>query len=219
MDSQKQIEQMANFILNEAKDKAAEMEAKTLEDFNIEKLKKVQAMKEKVRQDTIKKQTQMKTQKAVEQSQAANKCRLKKAATAAAMIDKVQEDTLVQIAKLSDNEKLYSDLLSKLILESAMMMLDDTLYVRVREQDAEMVKGLFSHIESQYVKILGKAGVSESKASLKLKIDHEHLSKKSPGGVMVYDENKKIHVDNSLEHRLQLAVQVKMPELKQLMFA
>lgn len=46
--AQKQITQMVNFILNEAKDKASEIEARALEDFNIEKLKLVQQMKEKV---------------------------------------------------------------------------------------------------------------------------------------------------------------------------
>ena len=47
--SAKQIQQMVNFILNEAKDKAEEIDAKALEDFNIEKLKQAQTMKDKIR--------------------------------------------------------------------------------------------------------------------------------------------------------------------------
>ncbi len=43
--SVRQIQQMVNFILNEAKDKAEEIDAKTLEEFNVEKLKYVQAQK------------------------------------------------------------------------------------------------------------------------------------------------------------------------------
>merc|ERR1739841_76979 len=101
-------------------DKAAEMEAKTLEDFNIEKLKKVQ-------QDTTKKQTQMRTQKAVEQSQAANKCRLRKAAAASAMIDKVRDDTIKKIQHLSNDSKNYGELLRDLMVEGAMMLLEETL--------------------------------------------------------------------------------------------
>lgn len=43
--SVRQIQQMVNFILNEAKDKAEEIDAKTLEEFNVEKLKYVQGQK------------------------------------------------------------------------------------------------------------------------------------------------------------------------------
>ena len=45
----RQIQQMVNFILNEAKETAEGIKAKATEDFNIEKLKLVQAMKEKIR--------------------------------------------------------------------------------------------------------------------------------------------------------------------------
>jgi vacuolar-type H+-ATPase subunit E/Vma4 len=47
--SQRQIQQMVGFILNEAKDKAEEIDSKTLEEFNIERLKQAQQMKEKIR--------------------------------------------------------------------------------------------------------------------------------------------------------------------------
>ena len=49
VESSKQIQQMVSFILNEAKDKAEEIESKAMEDFNIEKLKLVQQMKDKTR--------------------------------------------------------------------------------------------------------------------------------------------------------------------------
>ena len=44
-----QIAQMVNFILNEAKDKAEEIDAQTLEEYNIEKMKIGNNMKEKIR--------------------------------------------------------------------------------------------------------------------------------------------------------------------------
>jgi len=218
MDSQKQIEQMANFILNEAKDKAAEMEAKTLEDFNIEKLKKVQHMKEKVRQDTTKKQTQMRTQKAVEQSQAANKCRLRKAATAAAMVDKVQDDTIKKIQHLSDDSKNYGELIRDLMVEGAMMLLEEELIIRVRGQDAALAEEYFSQVEARYLKTLKVAGVPADTTSLKMKLDKEALSNNCAGGVMIYSTDMRIEVDNTLETRLKLAVSEKMPELKALLF-
>lgn len=56
---------MVNFVINEARDKAQEIEAKALEDFNIEKLKLVQQMKNKVRQEYQHKAKQMETQRAM----------------------------------------------------------------------------------------------------------------------------------------------------------
>lgn len=60
-----QIQQMVKFILNEAKDKAQEIEARALEDFNIEKLKLVQQMKDKIRQEFEKKAKKLEVQRAM----------------------------------------------------------------------------------------------------------------------------------------------------------
>jgi V-type H+-transporting ATPase subunit E len=54
---------MINFILNEARDKAQEIEAKAIEDFNIEKLKLVQQMKHKVREEFQLKSKKLETER------------------------------------------------------------------------------------------------------------------------------------------------------------
>lgn len=64
-EAQRQIQQMVKFILNEARDKAQEIEARSLEDFNIEKLKLVQQMKDKIRQEYDKKAKKLETQRAM----------------------------------------------------------------------------------------------------------------------------------------------------------
>ena len=56
---------MVKFILNEAKDKAQEIEARALEDFNIEKLKLVQQMKDKIRQEFDKKAKKLEVQRSM----------------------------------------------------------------------------------------------------------------------------------------------------------
>lgn len=64
-EAQAQIQQMVKFILNEAKDKAQEIEARALEDFNIEKLKLVQQMKDKIRQEFDKKAKKLEVQRSM----------------------------------------------------------------------------------------------------------------------------------------------------------
>merc|ERR1719391_750580 len=114
-EAQRQIKQMVNFILNEAKDKAEEIEAKALEDFNIEKLKLVQQMKEKIRQDMARKAKQIETQQAIARSKAINESRLQKMVLRNEMMGKIEKETSDSIAKLLQNQgeatKIYSDLL------------------------------------------------------------------------------------------------------------
>jgi V-type H+-transporting ATPase subunit E len=77
-EAQKQIQQMVNFILNEAKDKASEIEARAMEDFNIEKLKIVQSTKERIRKEYLLKMKKLETQRAIQKSTTINKNRLRK---------------------------------------------------------------------------------------------------------------------------------------------
>ena len=48
-EAQQQIQQMVSFILNEARETADSIKQKANEDYNIEKLKLVQSMKDKIR--------------------------------------------------------------------------------------------------------------------------------------------------------------------------
>eukprot|EP01071_Lankesteria_metandrocarpae_P007425 Lankesteria_metandrocarpae@DN4678_c0_g1_i1.p4 len=102
VEAQHQIQQMVNFILNEARDKAEEIEAKALEDFNIEKLKIVQQMKDKARQDYQKKAKQLQTQRAIARSTAINKARLKKISARQRVIEEVTVAAAVKMEKVTD---------------------------------------------------------------------------------------------------------------------
>ena len=58
-----QINQMVQFIHQEAKEKAAEIKLKTDEEFNIEKLRMVEAEKQKIRAEYERKEKQVEVQK------------------------------------------------------------------------------------------------------------------------------------------------------------
>merc|ERR1719235_2340156 len=105
-EAERQIQQMVNFILNEAKDKAEEIEAKALEDFNIEKLKLVQQMKDKIRQEHVRKSKQVETQRAIARSTAINQSRLQKIAARNEMLGKVKDDVSGSLGAVTRNEML-----------------------------------------------------------------------------------------------------------------
>ena len=57
---------MVQFIHQEAKEKAAEIKLKTDEEFNIEKLRMVEAEKQKIRADYERKEKQVEVQKRIQ---------------------------------------------------------------------------------------------------------------------------------------------------------
>jgi len=73
-----QVTQMKEFILNEAKDKAEEIDAKALQEFSIEKFKIVNSNKENIRKEYERKTKQVDTQAAIARSTAINRSRLEK---------------------------------------------------------------------------------------------------------------------------------------------
>merc|ERR1719231_2150873 len=74
---QAQINQMVQFIHQEAKEKAAEIKLKVEEEFNIEKLRMVEAEKQKIRAEYERKEKQVEVQKRIEQSNTVRLGRLK----------------------------------------------------------------------------------------------------------------------------------------------
>eukprot|EP01069_Polyplicarium_translucidae_P010707 Polyplicarium_translucidae@DN3393_c0_g1_i12.p7 len=173
-DAQRQIQQMVNFILNEARDKSQEIEAKALEDFNIEKLKLMQQMKDKVRQDFQKKAKQMEVQRAIARSSAINKARLKKIAARQKVIEDIQGQTATSLANINKKDPAkYRSLLIELIVQSALCMLEDSLYVRCREEDKATVEGLLKDAEKRYAEVI--FSLAGARKTIKFEIDYQNL--------------------------------------------
>merc|ERR1719469_89355 len=103
-DSEAQISSMTQFILNEAKDKAEEISAKALQEFNVEKLKVVNATKEKIRQGYDRKSKQVDTQNAIARSTAINRSRLEKIKARQDMIGKISTESKEAVAKELQNK-------------------------------------------------------------------------------------------------------------------
>merc|ERR1712226_821776 len=88
-----QILQMTQFILNEAKDRAEEISAKALQEFSVEKSKASQYLQEKIRRDYSRKLKQIETQAAIARSTAVNKARLEKIKARQDVMGKLANDT------------------------------------------------------------------------------------------------------------------------------
>ncbi|CUV07582.1 unnamed protein product [Cryptosporidium hominis] len=227
IEAQKQIQQMINFILNEAKDKANEIEAKALQDFNIEKLKLVQSYKEQIRQDLKKKVKRLEVERAIARSTAINKARLKKMAARAQVLTEVVQQTRKKMCEISTNPTVYEPLLVDLLTQAMLKLLEPTVIVKCRKSDVSVVESAIPKAIKKYKEILQKeCGVS---MNVEAKVDKENFlfpaptsveqnSKYCSGGVMVTNLDGKIVCNNTLDARLDLVIQNDAPIIRSTLF-
>merc|ERR1711870_228840 len=142
-DANKQIAQMISFILAEATDKANEIQKKGEEEFSIEVHRLITEQKEKVRQSYEKKAKQIETQYAIAKSMAINKQRLEKIKARQEVMVKLGAEVKAKLAQDMKGDQ-YKALLTKLIVQGLLMLLEDKVVVRCREVDKSAVQSCLS---------------------------------------------------------------------------
>lgn len=216
-DAQRQIQQMVNFILNEAKDKAEEIDAKAMEDFNIEKLKLIQQMKDKVRKEYTLKAKKIETQRSIQRSTAINKSRLRTIEERNNLlmntVDIVKE-SLAQTVKKGDK---YKKIVTDLIVQGALMLLEAEVTVVCRKEDVALVKSVLGEAEKAYASEI-KNQASGAVKQVKLVIDESKPLVNKIGGVILQTAGGSIRVDNTLDTRLDLLVEKDKPTIRKILF-
>ncbi|EAA18253.1 ATP synthase subunit [Plasmodium yoelii yoelii] len=218
---------MVNFILNEAKDKAHEIEAKALEDFNIEKLRIVQKMKEKIRLEFQKKAKQMEIKRSINHSSAINKARLKKMCAKDQVFKEIYKISSDKLAELYKDKDKYKNLIIDLIIQSLYYIQEPHVIVMCREIDKSIVEGCLNEAAYKYTeKIKKQFNVTKN---VKIELDKSGNYLPPPpsennegtsclGGIILTTPNRKINCDNTLDLRLKLAIEHCTPEIKRMFF-
>lgn len=212
-----QIRQMVNFILNEANETADSLKAKAAEDFNIEKLKLVQAMKEEIRSDFAKKLKKEETRGAIERSTAINKARLKKIDARQQCIEKLGGEVAGKLKEASKADAKYKQIIVDLIVQGALKLMEEEVTVKCRAADATLVRGVLDQAVAAFGKVIAKVASGVS-FKLKLAIDRESLPATSLGGVVLSCQEGTISVDNTLDTRMKLCMDNDKPMLRSMLF-
>lgn len=216
LEAEKQTNHMINFILDEAKQTAATIQLKADEDFNVEKLKLVQNMKEKTLLDTQKTLKKLETKKAIERSTSINKARLAKIGARQQCIERMQGEVALKLAEASKSDVKYKQIIIDLIVQGALKLMEDEVTLQVRPQDVNLVRSLLDQATQAYVRTV--QAQTGSKKSIKLLIDSSTLPSNSLGGVVVTCMNGMITVDNTLDTRLKLVMENDRPALRAMLF-
>merc|ERR1712039_783009 len=181
MGAQSQIAQMISFIASEAQDRTNEIEKKGEEEFSIEVHRLITEQKEKVRQAYEKKVKQIETQYAIAKSMAINRQRLEKIKARQEVMVKLGDEVKNTLATQLKAQEQYKAFVTKLISQGLLMLLEDTVTVRCREADKQVVEGCLPVAGSVYSKaIKEQAGAAKT---VTLSVDSSHyLPADSLGG-------------------------------------
>jgi V-type H+-transporting ATPase subunit E len=216
-DAQRQIQQMVNFILNEAKDKAEEIDAKAMEDFNIEKLKLIQQMKDKVRKEYALKAKKIETQRAIARSTAINKSRLRTIDERNTLLLQAVDMVRNSLSDVVKKPEQYKKIVTDLMVQGAIMLLEPEVTILCRKEDANLVKSVIEDAQKRYSAEIKTQANGVNKA-VKFVVDETRPLVGKLGGVILQTEGGAIRVDNTLDTRLDLLVEKDKPTIRKILF-
>ena len=215
---------MVNFIQGEAKAKVAELETQAQQAYAIEKQKVLEEMRMKANKEHQAAMKKIETQRAIARSTSINKARLQKVAERSKYLDQTVKSVEGELSKLTANPAKYKELLTKLIAQGCLKLLEPEVSVRCRAVDKNIVESCLNDAESLYLKTLQKeAGVTKP---FKLTVDPVSLNPPPSanvvnsclGGVILVCHGGLITVDNTLDTRLKLVVEQDKPSIRKALF-
>jgi len=223
---QKQISQMTYFMLSEAKEKALEITKKGEEEQSIEKQKIVQAGKDRMLDFYDKKKKENITKLAIEKSTAINHQRLTKIKQRQEVLVKTSDEAKAALTKAMADKTKCKDFVTDLVVQGLLMLLENEVTVRCRHKDLALVKTCMDPAAKKYKDLVKqKSGADKS---CKLTVDESNClpseegdseGKKCLGGVALSCFGGKITIDNTIDARLKLVMEMDKPEIRKRLFA
>ncbi|KAJ1631778.1 hypothetical protein T492DRAFT_628186 [Pavlovales sp. CCMP2436] len=212
---QKQIEQMVKFIRQEAVEKAREIHVKAEEEFNIEKLRMVEAEKARIRAEYERKEKDIEVTKRISQSNHVRAARLNILSERQVQLNNLKEDAQKRLTRLVQSDK-YASLLESLIVEGLIRLEGTKVSIRAVSGQATTAKNVLPSAVAKYKTWAEKKGAAFVK-EIDITINDVAI-KGSCGGVILATAGDKIVLDNTLETRLTLAMEVRLPETRRVLF-
>jgi len=217
---QAQLQQMQNFIQQEAEDKASEIRAKAGEEFSIEKSRLVMAEKLKIMKDYEKKEKNIETQKKIAYSNELNQSRLKVLKARDDVIQRLYVEAQKMLGDVGKPGEPYKQLLKSLIVQGLTRLNETRALVTCRKEDVELVQSVLSDVKAEFEKLSGK--------TVEIIVDSVNFLAPGPspnskgatcsGGVILSANEGRIVSKNTLDARLALAFDQCLPEIRYKLF-
>ena len=148
---------MVAFISQEAHEKAREIHIKADEEFSIERSKLVRQETSTIDAQYERKFKQAELAQQIARSNVTNKTRLKVLAAQQDLLDELFEKARRRLLDVSKDEGKYAGVLTNLMLEGMYCLNEQSVKIRAREQDYEVVKKSIPEAEKKYTEATGCA--------------------------------------------------------------
>jgi V-type H+-transporting ATPase subunit E len=213
----KQLSQMVNFIIQEAQEKANEIDAKAKEEFSIEKARIVQEEKIKIIKEFTQKEKQVEVQKKIMYSNMLNQSRLKILKTREDGVQNSVKLAYERLAEIGKPGPAYQELLQKLIIQGLLKLQETTVILLYRKEDEEMVEQASKEAVKEYKKLSGKDCNLSLEKSFYLPPGPQSGGTPQEcchGGVLLSSRGSKILCTNTLDARLDQAYEQLLPQIR-----
>ena len=141
---------MVAFIRQEAVEKAREIEIKADEESDIEKSKLVRQETAAIDAQYERKFKQAELSQQIARSTVTNKTRLKVLAARQQLLDSIFEKAREKLEDVSKDEEKYTTILKNLILEGLYALGEDSIQIRARQKDTELLQRAIEQATAEY---------------------------------------------------------------------
>ncbi len=171
----------------------------------------VQQQRVKIMEFYERKEKQIELQKKIQNSNLLNTARLRVLKAREDALRALQEEARQRLASLVRDQNGYRRLLEGLLTQALFQLLEDSVVIRCRQQDVQLVQEVLPRAAQAYKAVANK--------TVNLTIDKENfLSPDISGGIELYAQRGKIRIENTLESRIDMISQQMLPELRQMLF-
>jgi len=215
----KQLQQMINFIKQEAREKAEEIKVKAEEEFSIERANIVMEERKKINKDFERKLKQVEVRKKIARSNELNQARLRVLKARESSLEKILDDATKRLRDVA-RQSNYKTLLKDLIVQGLIQLREQEVTVVARECDNELVQSILAEAKKEYD--------SKTNSDIVLSLHKKHRLAPPPvegsdlpaccGGVLLSANNGKILCNNTLEQRLTLSYEQLLPQIRTTLF-
>ncbi|KPI88563.1 putative ATP synthase [Leptomonas seymouri] len=210
MSEARQIQSMIDFIEREAQEKAEELDAAAQEEYDVEKMRLVEAEKTKIRANAEKKRKQVDVNRRVARANYSKMQRLRVMEERAKIMEQLHEQTRQKImAKIADPSQ-YKPMLISLIHQSLLAIRTDTI-IQCRQEDAAEVGRRIQELEKWYK---DKTGASISIQTGKTFLNSEEAW----GGIVAVSTDGRIVCNNTLSYRTKTCFDEQLPTVRFYLF-
>jgi len=217
-DTNKQIKQMVNFIMQEAHEKVNEIRIKTEHDFNLEKQLLVHNGKLKIQEEYAQKEKDLEVEQRVARSSAVGTARVKKMKSRDELLEQLKTECLGQLSKVS-SASTYPQLMQSLIMQGLIKIEEQTVDIQCRAEDKAIVTKVLPDALKEYQRVMKENGHTVRGVNPKVSISNVELPSKSCcGGVILTACHNRIVLNQTLDERLIIAYTDLMPDVRSGLF-